>query len=173
MSADGRTRSLVRQEPQATAVVSGDLIRDLGTPTLIAVSLVRDIMHLALLPVTGNLMPVIPSHPTPHHPRHTTCRVLAGAPRPATETPASQSMARRSRALSYPNGISNSKAASSSIIERMKWSMTRPGARSNSTTSAPRIAWQTTPIGSSAPNSARCQRYGLRRNPGPEDRQRN
>ena len=43
----------------------------------------------------------------------------------------------------------------------MKWLITRPGARWYLTTRAPRIAWPITPRGSSAPNSARCQRNGL------------
>ena len=45
----------------------------------------------------------------------------------------------------------------------MKWLITRPGARWYLTTRAPRIAWPITPSGSSTPNSARCQRYGLRK----------
>jgi len=44
----------------------------------------------------------------------------------------------------------------------MKWLITSPGARWCSTTSAPRIAWQTTPIGSSTANKARWPRNGRR-----------
>ena len=41
--------------------------------------------------------------------------------------------------------------------------MTSSGARCEATTTAPSAAWPITPIGSSAPSAARCQRKGRRR----------